>query len=135
VCYFSCDWLAQAAPQVAAGDGLTTTIRIKRIYEDVDPKDGVRILVDRLWPRGIAKQTAQINHWMKDLAPSHELRQRFDHDPVKWDEFRKRYATELAANPLIEKLKAMRGTITLVYSARDEEHNQAVALKEYLAKH
>lgn len=112
-------------------------IRIKRVYHAPSGDDGVRILVDRVWPRGLSKQRASINEWRKDLAPSAALRKWFNHDPPKWQKFRRRYRAELTRSGAMELLKdlarrARRKTVTLVYGARDEEHNQAVALKEYL---
>ncbi len=112
-------------------------IAIKRAYEPPSRDDGVRILVDRLWPRGIRKEQLQVRKWMKELGPSHELRRFFGHDPERWEEFRKRYRAELAgaqAKTLLDELVeiARKGKLTLVYSARDEEHNQAVVLKQVL---
>jgi len=112
-------------------------LKLKRAYEDPAKSDGHRVLVDRLWPRGVSKEDARLDDWMKDVAPSDELRKWFGHDPEKWDEFRKRYFAELDADPeAVAKLaeKAKEGTVTLVYAAKDEEHNNAVALKEYLEK-
>jgi uncharacterized protein YeaO (DUF488 family) len=113
-------------------------IRIKRIYEEVAGKDGFRILVDRLWPRGIKKETAEIDLWLKEVAPSNELRKWFSHDPGKWEEFKKKYAKELLAKrELLKKIRRIekeKGTVTLLYSARDVEHNNAVALKAVLEK-
>ena len=107
-------------------------IRIKRIYDPVAEGDGFRILVDRLWPRGIKKETAKIDLWLKEIAPSSELRKWFSHDPTKWEEFKKKYAKELAARQeLLKEIKQFEknmGTVTLLYSARDTEHNNAVAL-------
>ncbi len=111
------------------------TIKIKRAYDPPEKSDGRRILVDRLWPRGISKSSAQIDLWLKEIAPSNALRKWFGHDPEKWSEFRKRYARELAGNPeTIAQLKEHAGkqAITLVYGAKDQQHNNAVALKEYL---
>lgn len=110
------------------------SVMLKRAYEAPAPTDGKRILVDRLWPRGLAKVKARIDLWLKDVAPSTELRQWFGHDPVKWPEFRKRYRAELKANPALEELRALsrRGDITLVYAARDALHNEAVVLKQVL---
>jgi len=108
---------------------------IKRAYEPPAPEDGERILIDRLWPRGVSKERAAIDEWMKELAPSTELRRWFGHDPAKWDEFRKRYRAELAAQRDALHALAKRGArkrITLVYGARDEEHNDAVVLREVL---
>lgn len=110
-------------------------IHLKRAYEPSAPEDGFRILVDRLWPRGVARDAAHVDLWLKEVAPSTELRKWFAHDPEKWAEFRKRYAEELDSNPAeVERLAEFvrRGTVTLVYGAKDEQHNQAVALKEYL---
>ena len=110
---------------------------IKRVYSDPSPRDGVRILVDRIWPRGISKERACIDEWRKELAPSTRLRQWFSHDPHKWKEFRRRYRAELRRSCQTEALKALvvlsrKQTITLIYSAADEEHNQAVVLKAVL---
>lgn len=110
-------------------------IQIKRVYEPASPEDGWRVLVDRLWPRGMTKQRAQADLWLKEAAPSTELRRWFGHDPAKWDEFMRRYRAELDAQP--EAVAALlaaaaRGRLTLLYSARDETRNQAVALREYL---
>lgn len=110
---------------------------IKRVYSESSSRDGMRILVDRVWPRGISKKRARIVEWRKDLAPSTSLRKWFGHEPAKWTEFRRRYRTELAQSVLIDELKKLarlsrKRTITLVYSATDEEHNQAVVLKELL---
>jgi uncharacterized protein YeaO (DUF488 family) len=113
------------------------TIDLKRVYDPPTNSDGRRILVDRIWPRGIAKADLQIDAWLKDLAPSTELRKWFGHDPAKWDEFRKRYAGELEQrSETLEKLveKARAGHVTLVFSAKDTEHNNAVALKEHLER-
>jgi uncharacterized protein YeaO (DUF488 family) len=110
-------------------------IAIKRVYEPAAKADGYRVLIDRLWPRGLKKETVQLDLWVKELAPSTMLRRWFGHDPARWDGFRHRYATELDAltehwRPLAER--ASRHTVTLLYGARDEEHNNAVALKSYL---
>lgn len=112
-------------------------ITIKRVYEPYDAKDGKRILIDRLWPRGLSKDAAKIDVWLKDIAPSTELRQWFGHDPAKWPEFQERYRRELdtntsAVNELRKQLKD--GPTTLVYGAKDGEHNDAVVLKAYLEK-
>lgn len=110
-------------------------IRLKRAYERPSLQDGLRILVERLWPRGLRKDDAKIDLWLKDLAPSSELRKWFDHDPAKWSEFQKRYAAELKQKgDLLTLLKhrAGEGTVTFVYAAKDEEHNSAAALKRYL---
>ena len=105
------------------------------MYERAQASDGTRFLVDRLWPRGIKKETLKMEAWLKDVAPSPELRKWFAHDPAKWQEFKKRYQAELKANPDSGKplLEAARqGNVTLLYSARDTEHNSAVLLKEFL---
>ena len=110
-------------------------IQIKRVYEAPDPSDGFRVLVDRLWPRGISKDSARIDLWLKEIAPSNELRKWYSHDPSKWDEFRKRYFQELDKNPkAVEQIKkhVSLGAVTLVYSTTEKQYNNAVALKEYL---
>ena len=114
-------------------------VRLKRAYEPPAPNDGERILVDRLWPRGVSKAHAAIDAWMKDIAPSTALREWFGHDPARWDSFRDRYAEELRGqSDLVERLRdrARRGPITLVYSAHDAQHNDAVVLRDIvLARH
>lgn len=110
-------------------------VAIKRVYEEPDREDGMRILVDRLWPRGLSKEKAQVDLWLKDIAPSTELRKWFSHDPGKWTEFQARYHQELKlkAELLAElKEKAAKGQVTLLYGAKDEAHNEAVVLKELL---
>ncbi len=110
-------------------------VQIKRAYEPASKTDGARFLVERLWPRGIKKEALPLDDWLKDVAPSTELRQWFHHDPAKWQQFRKRYSRELDENPgPWERLlsRARRGRVTLVYSSHDEEHNNAAALKEFL---
>ena len=110
-------------------------IRVKRVYEPPAPDDGKRFLVDRLWPRGLRKEALRLDGWLKELAPSDELRRWFGHDPAKWEEFRRRYFLELQARPEAWRplRKAAReGTVTLLFSARDGEHNNAVALKSFL---
>jgi uncharacterized protein YeaO (DUF488 family) len=112
-------------------------IKIKRAYDEVSLDDGERILVDRLWPRGIKKDGAKIDEWIKDIAPSNELRKWFAHDPSKWKEFKRRYMEELKdQSNLIEILinRAKRGNITLIFSARDTEHNNAAVLSELISK-
>ena len=112
-------------------------VAIKRVYEPASADDGRRILVDRLWPRGLTKEKADIDLWLKEIAPSAELRKWFGHDPEKWDEFRRRYFRELASRPEDWQpivAAARRGTVTLVYSSHDTQHNNAVALQEYLRK-
>ena len=107
--------------------------KIKRAYEKPSSDDGYRILVDRLWPRGLSKQTLHTDLWLKEIAPSSKLRKWYGHDPAKSDEFKKKYETELKSNPLLEEIQKIKEpTITLVYGARDEVHNQAVVLKELL---
>jgi uncharacterized protein YeaO (DUF488 family) len=112
-----------------------SNVRLKRAYEPPEKTDGTRILVDRLWPRGVSKAEAKLDEWIKEIAPSTELRTWFGHDPRRWDEFRKRYRTELAEHS--ETLKDLRrrareGPITLVYSARDEIHNDAIVLRNVI---
>ncbi len=109
-------------------------IALKRAYEKAAPEDGARFLVERLWPRGVRKADLRIDAWLKDAAPSDALRRWFAHDAEKWDEFQKRYYAELRANPeAVRPIRdaARRGRVTLVYSARDTEHNNAVALKKF----
>jgi uncharacterized protein YeaO (DUF488 family) len=111
--------------------------RLKRIYEAPSPDDGFRVLVDRLWPRGVSKAKAALDLWLKDIGPSTELRNWFDHDPAKWSGFQDRYFKELAGQTeLVDELRtrAREGAVTLLYAARDEAHNEAVALKAFLDK-
>lgn len=113
----------------------STLVRIKRIYAPVAEGDGYRILVDRLWPRGVSKAAARIDLWMRDIAPSTALRQWFNHDPIRWEEFLRRYRIELKAKTaLLAMITEQTKTrpVTLLYSAKDEEHNQAVALRRFL---
>src|SRR5215472_2748537 len=110
-------------------------IKLKRVYEEEDPGDGVRYLIERLWPRGIKKTSLRIDGWLKDAGPSTELRKWFSHDPEKWQEFRRKYFAELnrapeAWAPIREAPR--QGTVTLLYSSHDTEHNNAVALKAYI---
>lgn len=110
-------------------------IRVKRVYEAATKNDGERFLVDRLWPRGVTRDAAMLNGWLKDVAPSDALRRWFGHDPTKWEEFRRRYFAELDRRPeayraLLEAAHA--GTVTLLFGAKDEEHNNAVALHDFL---
>ena len=113
----------------------TSHIRLKRAYEAAAAEDGTRVLVDRLWPRGVSKQEAALDDWMKDIAPSTELRQWFGHEPSRWVEFQRRYKAELRQQGAdLDRLRgiAAKGTLTLVYGARDEVHNDAVVLREVL---
>ena len=112
-------------------------IRVQRVYDTTDTQDSARFLVDRVWPRGVKKDALHLEGWLKDVAPTGELRRWFGHDPVKWDEFQRRYFAELdrnpeACRPLLEA--ARRGKVTLLYGARDTAHNNALALKAYLEK-
>ncbi len=112
-------------------------IAIKRIYETPSKEDGKRILIDRLWPRGLTKEKAKIDLWLKEISPSTTLRKWFGHDVAKWAEFKKRYIAEIknnteSLNQLVEQIK--KGKVTLIYGAKDEEHNDAVVLKLYLEK-
>ena len=112
-------------------------IQVKRVYDPPSADDGLRVLVDRLWPRGLSKASLKLDEWMKEIAPSNELRQWFGHDESKWEEFQKRYFKELDNHSdLIEQLlqKSHTGKLTLLFAAKDEEHNNAVALKKYLEK-
>jgi uncharacterized protein YeaO (DUF488 family) len=116
--------------KVAAGN-----VTLKRAYDPAEASDGTRILVDRLWPRGVSKERAVLDQWMKEIAPSTELRKWFGHDPQRWEEFRRRYTVELDDNaeawrPLVDAAAA--DDITLLYSSRDTEHNHAVVLRDYL---
>lgn len=112
-----------------------SSLQIKRVYEPPEKSDGARVLVDRLWPRGLTKQKAKVDLWLKDLGPSTELRKWFAHDPAKWEEFRKCYLQELKdKRDLVNQIKDLekKGKVTLVYGARDKEHNEAKVLEEYL---
>jgi len=115
------------------------TIRLKRVYDSPDEDDGFRVLVERLWPRGLTKERAQIDLWVKEAGASTELRKWFGHDPAKWEEFRRKYFEELDGRPqVIQQLSDMirkYKTVTFLFAARDPEHNNAVALKEYLEAH
>jgi len=113
-------------------------LKIKRVYENAEANDGTRFLVERLWPRGMKKEELKMEAWLKDVAPSDGLRKWFAHDPLKWKEFQKRYRAELESNPnawkpILESAK--RGDVTLLYSARDIEHNNAVFLNSFLEEH
>lgn len=108
-------------------------VKIKRIYEEPDPADGKRVLVDRLWPRGISKERALVDWWLKEIAPSDELRRWFGHDPDRWEVFRLRYRSELEANrAVVEELRSLaaKGPVTLLFAAKDEERNNAVVLRD-----
>ena len=110
-------------------------IRLKRVYEEAGPEDGVRILVDRLWPRGVSRQAAHIDFWFKDIAPSATLRKWYGHEPERWQSFKARYFAELDANPAaVDQLRQLvrRGSVTLVYGARDTQHSHALALLDYM---
>ena len=110
-------------------------IRLKRAYDDAEETDGLRVLVERLWPRGLSKATLRVDAWLKDVGPTTALRKWFSHDPEKWPQFRAKYFRELDSRPEAWKpilSAARRRRVTLVYSSHDEEHNNAVALKEYL---
>jgi uncharacterized protein YeaO (DUF488 family) len=109
-------------------------LTLKRAYEPAADTDGTRVLVDRLWPRGLDKHRAAIDEWMKDVAPSPALRKWFGHDPARWSEFRRRYEAELATNEAVAPLRdlAAKGAVTLVYAARDEQHNHALVLLDHL---
>ena len=112
-------------------------IHIKRIYDPVSKTDGYRILVDRLWPRGIKKEDAHIDEWMKEIAPSTELRKWFHHEEGSWEAFRKKYHAELKASPAVEELRSCikeHKTVTFLYAAKDEEHNHALVLQEFVEK-
>jgi uncharacterized protein YeaO (DUF488 family) len=108
---------------------------MKRVYEEPSPQDGLRVLVDRLWPRGLSKDKAKVDLWLKEIAPTTELRKWFGHDPAKWQEFRRRYRAELETHePQLAELRARakKQHVTLVYGAKDEQHNDAVVLMELL---
>jgi uncharacterized protein YeaO (DUF488 family) len=113
------------------------SLKLKRVYEEPHPSDGLRILVDRLWPRGLTRAKAQVDHWLKDVAPSHELRRWFGHEPERWAEFKRRYRAELSSKkqsiPVGElRSLARAGSVSILFGARDENRNQAVALVEIL---
>lgn len=113
-------------------------IKIKRVYDPPSEEDGYRILIDRLWPRGLTKEKANINRWLKEIAPSNELRKWFQHDPLKWEEFKRRYQRELKdKQELLHKIKELekeKHVVTLVFSAKATEFSNAVALREFLKK-
>ncbi len=113
-------------------------IKIKRIYDAATLDDGIRILVDRLWPRGLSKEKAKVDLWLKEIAPSNELRKWYAHDPKKWAEFKKKYFKDLdmkreLVNQIVQKMNE--GNVTLLYSSKEEKINNAVALKEYMMEH
>ena len=115
-------------------------IQLKRVYDPPAPDDGSRFLVERLWPRGVKREAAQLTDWLKDIAPSPALRQWFGHDPARWDEFKARYEAELDDPRHAETLQrladlARQGTVTFVYAARDTEHNSALLLKDFIERH
>ncbi len=109
-------------------------IRTRRAYEDIAKNDGYRVLVDRIWPRGVSKEDLDLDDWCKDVAPSDDLRKWFGHDPEKWGEFQRRYRSELDDNGAVKALldKVRDGRVTLIYGAKDETHNNAMALRDYL---
>ena len=112
--------------------------KLKRIYDASEASDGYRVLVDRIWPRGVSKEKARIDLWMKEIAPSDALRKWFGHDPERWEEFQRRYREELqkeiGLTSQLQELEKQHGTLTLVFSARDERHDQAVALRAFLQR-
>ena len=113
-------------------------LELKRIYEPSADTDGVRVLVDRLWPRGLSKDEVHVDAWLKEIAPSPDLRRWFNHDPAKWAEFQKRYRSELENNPAVDELRKLlpsHGRLTLLYGAKDHEHNHALVLKDFVAQH
>lgn len=135
--------LGDAASASVPHDGLPSPTReggpaifkLKRIYDESAPDDGFRVLVERLWPRGVSKERAALDLWLKDVAPSAELRKWFGHDPARWEEFETRYRAELKddAEALdVLRRKGREGTVTLLYAAHDQEHNGALVLKRYL---
>jgi len=110
-------------------------IQTKRVYEEPEESDGSRILAERLWPRGVSKERAALDRWMKGVAPSHELRKWFDHDPDKWEEFQERYRKELfGSKAVVEMIELIRRhrTVTLIYASKDEKHNSTTVLREFL---
>lgn len=116
---------------------MTKDVQIKRVYEAPDKNDGIRVLIDRLWPRGLKREDAALDAWMKDAAPTNELRKWFNHDPEKWAEFQRRYEAELRANEEAVRAiseKAGKSRLTLLYSAHDEKHNNAVVLARLIRK-
>lgn len=123
-------------PEGTAAQNMNSMIQIKRVYEQRGEEDGYRILIDRLWPRGVSKEKAGVDLWLKEIAPSTELRKWYGHDPEKWDEFKKRYRKELADNKELIKqiadLEKEHGKVTLLFAAKEKEHSQAVVLIDLL---
>ncbi|MEJ0092880.1 MAG: DUF488 domain-containing protein [Methylocella sp.] len=114
---------------------MSLDLKIKRVYDPPEAGDGMRILVDRIWPRGVSKEAAALTLWLKEIAPSTELRKWFDHDPARWSEFQSRYRSELDANPdAVAQLRDLlkKGRATLLYAAHDAEHNNALVLADYI---
>lgn len=110
-------------------------LKTKRVYEDPADEDGYRVLTERLWPRGVSKERANLDQWMKGIAPSHELRKWFKHDPQKWDEFKDRYRRELFGSEQVEELLNIiekNDTVTLIYASKDEKHNSTILLKDFM---
>jgi uncharacterized protein YeaO (DUF488 family) len=129
--------LSEAMGRLAT-EGAQAMIKTKRAYDTVDGEDGIRFLVDRLWPKGIGKDKSKVDTWLKDVAPITELRRWFGHDPTKWSEFRRRYFSELRANPngwrpIVEAVRE--GAVTLLYGVNGQTHDNAVALREFLRAH
>lgn len=133
--YSALDEVSGKSKQAIGGEQVSASIWVRRAYDDPGKTDGQRILIDRLWPRAVSKDDLQLDDWLKEIAPSDDLRKWFGHDVERWGEFRKRYLNELdsnreVVNDLLSRLE--KGRVTLVYAAKDEEHNNAVVLQEYL---
>ena len=112
-------------------------LKTKRVYEPPSPDDGFRVLTERLWPRGVSKERAQLDRWLKGVSPSHELRKWFNHDPDKWEEFQERYREELYGSEAVEELLEMineHETVSLIYASKDKKHNSTQVLKEFLER-
>ncbi len=113
-------------------------IKLRRVYDQAEPDEGYRVLIDRLWPRGISKEHASWQEWLKEAGPGNELRKWFNHDPARWGEFRKRYRAELATRPeVLQRLRELEkehGTLTLLFASKEERYNNAVALREFLTE-
>ncbi len=126
----------RAPERPARSRGAAGSVRVKRVYDPAARDDGVRVLVDRLWPRGVSKAAARVDAWLKDLAPSTELRTWFGHDPARWPEFQRRYRRELAATDARDELLALADhhPLTLLFAAKDPAHNNAVVLRDFLAR-